>query len=136
MHRMLVPNKMQYVICTGNIGREQYNELCGLAPNVTVVRGDYDDDETLPFPEVSVVQVGQFRIGVMHGHQLLPLGSQDAKARMRRKLNVDIFVSGHTHQNEVVLQDGYYHVNPVCIIQLHRPSYGWKLVSFLLCSNL
>lgn len=113
---MLVPNKMQYVICTGNIGREQYNELCGLAPNVTVVRGDYDDDETLPFPDVSVVQVGQFRIGVMHGHQLLPLGSQDAKARMRRKLNVDIFISGHTHQNEVVSQDGYYHVNPVCIL--------------------
>ena len=115
---MLVPNKMQHVICTGNIGREQYNELCGLAPTVTVVKGDFDDDETMPFPEVAVVQVGQFRIGVMHGHQLLPLGSQDAKARMRRKMNVDVFVSGHTHQNEVVLQDGYYHINPVSLIYL------------------
>ena len=121
---MLVPNKMQHVICTGNIGREQFNELCTLAPNVHVVQGDFDDDETfqgdfdddetLPFPEVQVVQVGQFRIGVIHGHQLLPSpSSQDAKARMRRKLNVDIFISGHTHQNEVVLEDGYYHINPV-----------------------
>ena len=111
---MLVPNKMQHVICTGNIGREQFNELCTLAPNVHVVQGDFDDDETLPFPEVQVVQVGQFRIGLIHGHQLLPSpSSQDAKARMRRKLNVDIFISGHTHQNEVVLEDGYYHINPV-----------------------
>lgn len=111
--RMLVPNKMQHVICTGNVGREQFNEFCALAPNVHVVRGDFDNDETLPFPEVQVVQVGEFRIGLIHGHQLLPsASSQDAKSRMRRKLDVDILVSGHTHQNEVVLEDGYYHINP------------------------
>ena len=111
---MLVPNKMKYVICTGNIDRENFNELCALAPNVHVVRGDFDDDETLIFPEVQIVQVGQFRIGVTHGHELLPSPlSKDAKARMRRKLDVDIFVSGHTHQNEVVQEDGYYYINPV-----------------------
>jgi vacuolar protein sorting-associated protein 29 len=109
---MLAPNKMQHVICTGNIGREQYNELCALAPNVHVVSGDYDEDD-MGFAETRVVQVGQFRIGIMHGHQILPYNSQESKARMRRKLNVDIFVSGHSHQNEVVLQDGYYHINPV-----------------------
>ena len=112
--RMLVPNKMQHVICTGNIAREQFNEFCALAPNVHVVRGDFDNDETLPFPEVQVVQVGEFKVGLIHGHQLLPsAASQDAKSRMRRKLDVDILVSGHTHQNEVVLEDGYYHINPV-----------------------
>lgn len=109
---MLVPNKMQHVLCTGNVGREQYNELRGLAPSVHVVAGDYDDDD-LAFPETKVVQIGQFRIGIMHGHQVLPYNSQDAIARMRRKLNVDIFISGHTHKNEVVLQEGFYHINPV-----------------------
>jgi len=111
--RMLVPNKMQYVLCTGNIGREQFNELCALAPNVHSVRGDFDNDETLTFPEVKVVQVGEFRIGLIHGHQLLPsASSMDAKKRMRRKLNVDILVSGHTGKNEVVQEDGYYYINP------------------------
>lgn len=111
--RMLVPNKMQHVICTGNISREQFNELCGLAPNVHVVKGNLDDDETLAFPEVKVVSVGEFRIGLIHGHQLMPsAASQDAKSRMRRKLNVDILVSGHDHQNEVNLEDGYFHINP------------------------
>ena len=110
---MLVPNKMQHVVCTGNIGMEQYEELRTLAPNVHVVAGDFDDASQLQFPETSVLQVGQFRIGVIHGHQILPWNNQTALARMRRKLNVDILVSGHTHQNQVHCQDGYYHINPV-----------------------
>lgn len=111
--RMLVPNKMQHVLCTGNLGREQFNELCALAPNVHIVRGDYDNDETLTFPEVRVVPVGEFKVGLIHGHQLLPsASSMDAKKRMRRKLNVDILVSGHTGGNEVVQEDGYYYINP------------------------
>mmetsp|Transcript_40450 Transcript_40450/g.41020 ORF Transcript_40450/g.41020 Transcript_40450/m.41020 type:complete len:212 (+) Transcript_40450:80-715(+) len=133
--RMLVPNKMQHVICTGNIAREQFNELCTLAPNIHVVRGDFDADETLPLPEVQVVQVGQFRIGVIHGHQLLPApSSQDAKARMRRKLNVDIFISGHTHQNEVVLEDGYYHINPGSITGAYSAVTPNVTPSFILLS--
>mmetsp|Transcript_27902 Transcript_27902/g.65598 ORF Transcript_27902/g.65598 Transcript_27902/m.65598 type:complete len:216 (-) Transcript_27902:248-895(-) len=111
--RMLVPNKMQHILCTGNIGREQFNEFCALAPNVHVVRGDFDDDENLVFPEVQVVRLGEFRIGLIHGHQLLPsASSRDAKRRLRHKLNVDILVTGHTGKNEVVEDSGFYHINP------------------------
>ena len=68
---MLVPNKMQHVICTGNVGsKDQYEELRGLAPNVHVVSGDaeyysgttnVDASDQLAFPETRVVQVGDFR---------------------------------------------------------------------------
>ena len=74
---MLVPNKMQHVICTGNVGsKEQYDELRGLAPNVHVVSGDAEYynanggtitseeasmDHQLSFPDTRVVQVGDFR---------------------------------------------------------------------------
>lgn len=126
--RMLVPNKMQHVICTGNISREQFNELCELAPNVHVAKGNFDDDETLALPEVKVVSVGEFRIGLIHGHQLMPSAvSQDAKSRMRRKLNVDILVSGHTHQNEVNLEDGYFHINPVSARKVHGANILYRL---------
>jgi len=128
---MLVPNKMQHVLCTGNVGREQYNELRGLAPSVHVVAGDYDDDD-LAFPETKVVQIGQFRIGIMHGHQVLPYNSQDAIARMRRKLNVDIFISGHTHKNEVVLQEGFYHINPGSITGAFSSLTDKVIPSFIL----
>jgi vacuolar protein sorting-associated protein 29 len=38
---MKVPNKIDNVICTGNIGnRETYDWLRGLSPNLHVVKGD------------------------------------------------------------------------------------------------
>lgn len=115
--RMLVPNKMQHVICTGNTSNEQYEELRGLAPNLHIVAGEFDELEAntgVSFPETRVLQVGSFRIGVVHGHQLIPWKSKEAIERMRRKLDVDIIVTGHTHQNEVnVQEEDYYHINPV-----------------------
>lgn len=166
--RMLVPNKMQHVICTGNLSAENYMELQSLAPNVHVVAGDYDAIATagteIPqqqpqqpqqhssqphsspfyhtnnapqitsppsspslsprmFPETLVVQVGAFRVGVIHGHQILPWNSKEALERTRRKLNVDILVTGHSHQNEVSVlhttssndnneELPHYHINP------------------------
>mmetsp|Transcript_7856 Transcript_7856/g.15190 ORF Transcript_7856/g.15190 Transcript_7856/m.15190 type:complete len:213 (+) Transcript_7856:77-715(+) len=115
--RMLVPNKMQHVICTGNISQEQYEELRGLAPNLHIVAGEFDGLEPnsggVSFPETRVLQVGSFRIGVVHGHQLIPWQSKEAIERMRRKLDVDVIVTGHTHQNEVnVQEEDYYHINP------------------------
>eukprot|EP00542_Grammatophora_oceanica_P019674 CAMPEP_0194046228 /NCGR_PEP_ID=MMETSP0009_2-20130614/20061_1 /TAXON_ID=210454 /ORGANISM="Grammatophora oceanica, Strain CCMP 410" /LENGTH=202 /DNA_ID=CAMNT_0038691435 /DNA_START=91 /DNA_END=699 /DNA_ORIENTATION=+ len=111
--RMLVPGKMQHVICTGNLGPEQFEELRELAPNLHIVAGDCDPVTTAtPFPESRVVQVGDFRIGVIHGHQVLPWKDTSALARVRRRMHVDVLVSGHTHQNQVVEMDGCYHINP------------------------
>jgi vacuolar protein sorting-associated protein 29 len=113
--RMLVPNRMQHVICTGNVGSsaELWDEIQQLAPAIHCVAGDFDDDYNV-FPETCVVQVGQFRIGVIHGHQLLPWGSKESVERMRRKLRVDILVTGNTHQSAVFDEsDGFYHINPV-----------------------
>jgi len=64
--RMLVPNKMQHIFCTGNLGsKENYDELRQLAPNVHVVAGDNhlteDSSLQITFPESKVVQIGEFR---------------------------------------------------------------------------
>lgn len=119
---MLVPGKMQHVICTGNLGVEQYEELRELAPNVHIVQGDMDTFVNNPqFPETRVVQVGIFRIGVVHGHQVIPWKSQSALARWRRKLNCDVLITGHTHQNEVAEVDGHYHINPGSITGAYSP---------------
>jgi vacuolar protein sorting-associated protein 29 len=117
--RMLVPNRMQHVICTGNVSDEQFEEIRALAPNMVVVAGDCDDPATagLAFPETRVLQVGAVRIGVIHGHQIIPWDSPGALARMRRKLNVDILISGHTHKNEVSIdeEEGHCYINPVSL---------------------
>lgn len=134
--RMLVPNKMQHVICTGNLDKEQYEELRGLAPNVHIVSGDYDDNENdSPFPESTIMQAGQFRIGIIHGHQILPWKNNHAAiARMRRKMNVDMIVTGNTHQNEVVCHDGCYHINPGSITGAYSSITENVVPSFILLS--
>ena len=49
----------------------------------------------------------------------MPWGDHVALASIRRKLDVDILVSGHTHKNEVVEHEGRYHINPVSHNKLH-----------------
>lgn len=107
--RMLVPGRMQHVICTGN---SPTDELQSLAPNLHFVSGDWDDHSII-YPESRVLQVGQFRIGVIHGHQIMPWKSHGALAATRRRLNVDILITGHTHQNSVVVEDDCCYINPV-----------------------
>lgn len=113
--RMLVPNKMSHVICTGNLGSAaQYDVIRGLAPNVHVVAGDCDGGRTGlgPFPDSRVVSVGEFRIGVTHGHGEVPWGDPATLSMLRRRLGCDILITGHTHRNEVRERDGFYHINP------------------------
>lgn len=61
--------------------KESYEYLKTLATDVHVVRGDLDDQEgfSSAWPEQKVVSVGQFRIGICHGHQLVPWGDADGE---------------------------------------------------------
>ena len=109
--KMLVPNKMQHILCTGNlVTKEQHDNLRNLAPNVHVTRGDFDEGTT--FPETKVVTIGQFKVGLCHGHQVLPWGDPDALGSLQRQLDCDILVTGHTHKQETLEYDGKWFVNP------------------------
>lgn len=45
------------------------------------------------YPEQKVVNVGQFRIGVCHGHQIVPWGDAEALAMVRENFQgLQIFV--------------------------------------------
>jgi len=137
---------MQHVVCTGNLGsKEQYHDLRSLAPNIHVVSGDSEYNNSISqqndttaeagvttFPETRVVQVGAFRIGVIHGHQVLPWGDHLSLGMIRRKLDVDILISGHTHKNEVVEHEGYYHINPGSITGAYSPTADEVNPSFVL----
>lgn len=109
--KILIPNKMAHILCTGNLcTKEQLDDLKVLAPKVHVVRGDFDDDTSLP--ETKVVTIGAFRIGLCHGHQVVPWGDAEALAMLARQLNVDILVTGHTHKNNVMKYEKKWYINP------------------------
>jgi hypothetical protein len=49
--------------------------------------------------------LGGFRVGLCHGHQVVPWGDRDALAALQRQLDVDILVTGHTHEFKVGWED-------------------------------
>lgn len=56
--------------------------------------------------------MGQFRIGVCHGHQVVPWGDAQSLSLVNRQLDCDILITGHTHKFEAYEQEGKFYVNP------------------------
>ena len=107
---LLIPNKIQHVLSLGNIGsRESYDWLKSLSNDFHTVKGDFDEGE---IPEKKVVQIGEFKIGMIHGHQVLPWGDIDALTNVQRELGCDILLSGHTHQIDIKVKDKKFYINP------------------------
>ena len=109
--KLLVPGRIQHILCTGNLcTKETLDYLKTLSTDVHIVRGDFDDN--LSYPEQKVVNVGQFRIGLCHGHQVVPWGDTEALAQVQRQLDVDILISGHTHKFEAFEHENKFYINP------------------------
>uniref|UniRef100_A0A2C9L295 Vacuolar protein sorting-associated protein 29 n=1 Tax=Biomphalaria glabrata TaxID=6526 RepID=A0A2C9L295_BIOGL len=64
------------------------------------------------YPEQKVVTVGQFRIGLCHGHQVVPWGDIESLAMVQRQLDVDILISGQTHKFQAIEHEGKFFLNP------------------------
>lgn len=116
------------------VTKEQHDELKSLAPNVHIVRGGFDDDSS--FPDSKVIQIGQFRIGLIHGHQIVPWSDAHSLAMVQRQLDVDILITGHTHKNEVNEYEGKWFINPGSITGAYRYGIYHFLLLFLahICS--
>jgi vacuolar protein sorting-associated protein 29 len=114
-----VPGKIQQIVCTGNVcDRETWEYLRGVAPDLRGVRGEYDEVsaksgidgareradhvnvvvQNPALPPSLVLQHGPLRIGVLHGHQVVPLGDTEALSAVARKMDVDVLISGGTHR--------------------------------------
>ncbi|KAL3786332.1 hypothetical protein ACHAW5_001517 [Stephanodiscus triporus] len=167
--KLLIPGKMQRVLCTGNVGCvEEYDRLKNLvggsANDVICVAGEYDriqqpssgghhhhgggggggggggmttagvgggDDAAegggggassssssslsllLPsLPETKVINLGQFRVGLIGGHQVVPWGDLSALSMVRRRMNVDVLVCGRRRKVGVVEYEAYDSCTP------------------------
>ena len=108
--QILIPNKLKHVLSLGNIGsRESYDWLRSLSNDFHGVKGDYDEGD---MPEKKLVTIGEFKIGMIHGHQVLPWGDTDSLSCIARQLDCDIFISGNTHQIGVKVLDNKLYINP------------------------
>lgn len=79
-----------------------------------------------------MVTVGQFRIGLTHGHQVVPWGDPDQLAIVQRRLNVDILISGHTHKFEAYEHENKFYINPGSATGAFHPLERNVIPSFVL----
>ena len=61
---------------------EWLENLAAAKSQAHIVKGDFDEHAGLP--ESKVIQIGNFKIGIIHGHQVLPWGDLEALAAVQR----------------------------------------------------
>lgn len=99
------------MLCLGNVtDRTTLKFLEDLSPDYQPVKGQYDDDTTLPLSKV--VTHGSLRIGFNSGHTIVPNSDPDALLILARQLDVDILIWGGTHRVEAYQLEGKFFVNP------------------------
>lgn len=108
---MLVPGKIQHVLSPGNLCikevRDYLKTVCG---DVHVTKGEFDEEAF--YPDTKIVTIGSFKIGLCHGHQVIPWGDVESLAMLQRQLDVDILITGHTHQFKAYKHQGKLLINP------------------------
>lgn len=105
------PGKIGQVLSLGNItDRPTTKFLESLSQDYQAVKGQYDEDTTLPLSKV--VTHGSLRIGFNSGHTIVPNSDPDALLIAARQLDVDILVWGGTHRVEAYQLEGKFFVNP------------------------
>ncbi|RUP52358.1 Metallo-dependent phosphatase-like protein [Jimgerdemannia flammicorona] len=128
-----VPGKIQQILSTGNIcDKETYDYLRTIAGDIHVVRGDYD--EHMNWPLSKIVTHGPLRVGVLHGHQVVPWGDVESLSIIARQMDVDVLLTGHTHRFEAFENEGKFFINPGSATGAYsgNPGVGDTIPSFVL----
>lgn len=126
---------MHHLVCTGNIVTKQMEDyLRGLAPSVHIVRGDEDSIDTFPsLPDIKVIKIGEFKLGLTHGHSIIPTGNVDSLSALARQLDTDLLIYGHTHKPDFTEHHGKYFLSPGSITGSYTDVQGGAEVpSFML----
>ncbi|KAG5437951.1 hypothetical protein PCANB_000297 [Pneumocystis canis] len=112
LKKLLVPGRITQILCTGNlVDHTTINFLQTVAPDVYFVRGDFDDPSHT-WPVSRVIATENVRVGLIHGHSIVPRQDSDALHMVARQLNVDILVWGGTHRFEAYEWDNILFINP------------------------
>ena len=111
---LLNTDKIRTVLCTGSLGNAAMLErIKGLGQTVHIVRGVGDTDDLFDsLPDKVVTTVGKFKIGILGGHQIVPLGDKTSLESSLRKMGVDILITGSTHKHSISDLGGKFLINP------------------------
>lgn len=129
---------IQTIISTGNIcGRESYDFIRTISNDIQSVRGDLDGgigaNFSASYPETKIITIEGVKIGVCHGHQVVPWGDHDSLQGLQRRLNCDVLITGHTHVPEIFKSDDdKLFINPGSLTGAYSPINPVSIPSFVL----
>ena len=85
-------------------------ELEEIAP-VMAVQGNMDRARGINLPQAKIIEAEDLKIGLIHG-EVYPRADTQQLLYLARELDVDILVSGHSHQPKIEQQEGKLLLNP------------------------
>ena len=85
-------------------------KLENIAP-VIAIQGNMDRVNGINLPTAKVLEAEGLRIGIVHG-EVYPRADTQQLLYLARELNVDILVSGHSHQPKIEQTEGILLLNP------------------------
>lgn len=98
------------VHCGDFAAEEVYRELKEFNENLIAVKGNCD---FFDLPNSETFEREALSFGVYHGTGITPRGDHETLLDIaRNKLEVDILIHGHTHQEEIFEKDGTLLLNP------------------------
>ena len=85
-------------------------DLEKIAP-VVAVQGNMDRANGVDLPKSIVIKEEGLKIGVIHG-EVYPRADSDQLLYIAKELDVDILISGHSHQPKIEQKEGILLLNP------------------------
>lgn len=85
---------VELIFHAGDLTSPDLKEIFEEVAPTFVVRGNLD---RAFFPEERVFELGDLRVGLIHGHQFISLNSQTLKYKAL-EMGVDLLIFGHTHR--------------------------------------
>ena len=104
-------NDVELILHAGDLTSPKViDELEEIAP-VMAVQGNMDRANGIELPKAKIIEVAGLKIGIIHG-EVYPRADSDQLLYLAKELNVDILVSGHSHQPKIEQTDGVLLLNP------------------------
>lgn len=140
---------VEMILHAGDVtSQEVIEKLEEIAP-VTAIQGNTDRIVGLNLPKTAVVEAEELKIGVIHG-EVYPRADTQQLHYLAKQLNVDILVSGHSHQPKVEKVEDVLLINPgsptvprladrtVMILEINKKEVDVELVKVgsPICSSL
>lgn len=140
---------VEMILHAGDVtSQEVIEKLEEIAP-VTAIQGNTDRIVGLNLPKTAVVEAEELKIGVIHG-EVYPRADTQQLHYLAKQLDVDILVSGHSHQPKVEKVEDVLLINPgsptvprladrtVMILEINKKEVDVELIKVgsPICSSL